>query len=101
MVKPVTIDLGSAVHDEAKRFISENFLVTAQWRAPEMIGHGYYNFKMDILALCVVMWEVLTGHIPFADKSEEWTTNFVWNHSDLHPGCNGLSRQAKALERNL
>ena len=67
-LRPIIIDLGfgKLVHDES--------LVTASgvkgtlfWMAPEMlvIGHPTYSEKSDMYAIGIILWEVLTGKVPY------------------------------------
>jgi serine/threonine protein kinase len=42
---------------------------TPQWMAPEIVKNEGYNEKVDIYSYGVVLWEMLTGEIPFAGQS--------------------------------
>ncbi|CAH9098473.1 unnamed protein product [Cuscuta epithymum] len=39
---------------------------TYRWMAPEVIEHKPYNHKADVFSFGVVLWELLTGEIPYA-----------------------------------
>ncbi|KAL7155562.1 hypothetical protein ABFS83_03G083400 [Erythranthe nasuta] len=39
---------------------------TYRWMAPEVIEHKPYNHKADVFSFGVVLWELLTGKIPYA-----------------------------------
>ncbi|XP_018441113.1 serine/threonine-protein kinase STY8 isoform X1 [Raphanus sativus] len=39
---------------------------TYRWMAPEVIEHKPYSHKADVFSYGIVIWELLTGHIPYA-----------------------------------
>lgn len=39
------------------------------WTAPEILRHEPYNEKADIYSYGIVLWECLTGKIPYEDMS--------------------------------
>ncbi|KAH7430529.1 hypothetical protein KP509_08G002700 [Ceratopteris richardii] len=52
------------------RFQSQSGAMTAEtgtyrWMAPEVISHLPYNHKVDIFSFGVVLWELLTGKLPY------------------------------------
>eukprot|EP00523_Entomoneis_sp_CCMP467_P004699 CAMPEP_0168744872 /NCGR_PEP_ID=MMETSP0724-20121128/14319_1 /TAXON_ID=265536 /ORGANISM="Amphiprora sp., Strain CCMP467" /LENGTH=610 /DNA_ID=CAMNT_0008792553 /DNA_START=30 /DNA_END=1859 /DNA_ORIENTATION=+ len=64
--KPVLIDMGlGKLMEDGNTAMTSDFKGTAQWLAPEMITDHKWNTKTDIYALGVVMWEVLSGKVPF------------------------------------
>ncbi|XP_042032872.1 serine/threonine-protein kinase STY46-like [Salvia splendens] len=39
---------------------------TYRWMAPEVIEHKPYNHKADVFSFGVMLWELLTGKVPYA-----------------------------------
>jgi len=44
---------------------------TRQWMSPEMLQRRAYTRKTDVYSVTVVMWEILTGGIPFDDVNRD------------------------------
>ncbi|XP_072970982.1 serine/threonine-protein kinase STY13 [Typha angustifolia] len=42
---------------------------TYRWMAPEMIQHRPYNQKVDVYSFGIVLWELITGMLPFANMT--------------------------------
>jgi serine/threonine protein kinase len=42
---------------------------TYRWMAPEVIEHKPYSEKADVFSFGVVMWELLTGLVPYSDMT--------------------------------
>jgi len=54
------------------RVVAENGDMTAEtgtyrWMAPEVIEHKPYNQKADVFSFGVILWELLTGMVPYSD----------------------------------
>lgn len=42
---------------------------TYRWMAPEMIQHRPYNQKVDVYSFGIVLWELITGTLPFPNMT--------------------------------
>lgn len=42
---------------------------TYRWMAPEMIQHRAYNHKVDVYSFGIVLWELVTGNVPFQNMT--------------------------------
>jgi len=42
---------------------------TYRWMAPEMIQHRPYNQKVDVYSFGIVLWELVTGMLPFQNMT--------------------------------
>ncbi|KAK6912398.1 Serine-threonine/tyrosine-protein kinase, catalytic domain [Dillenia turbinata] len=42
---------------------------TYRWMAPEMIQHRPYNQKVDVYSFGIVLWELITGSLPFQNMT--------------------------------
>ncbi|PSC75761.1 Tyrosine-kinase isoform SRK1 [Micractinium conductrix] len=42
---------------------------TYRWMAPEVIEHNPYKEKADVFSFGIVLWELLTGRIPYSDMT--------------------------------
>jgi serine/threonine protein kinase len=60
-------DLGWATDNiQMKR---KTFCGTYEYMAPEMLFHGNYDYRFDIWALGVLLYEMVHGHAPFRGDS--------------------------------
>ncbi|XP_010451039.1 PREDICTED: serine/threonine-protein kinase STY17-like [Camelina sativa] len=39
---------------------------TYRWMAPEVIEHKPYDHRADVFSYAIVLWELLTGELPYA-----------------------------------
>ncbi len=44
---------------------------TRQWMAPEMLERKAYTRKADVYSLAVVLWEIITGGVPFSELNRD------------------------------
>lgn len=42
---------------------------TYRWMAPEIIEHKAYDQKADVYSFGIVLWELLTGSVPYQDRT--------------------------------
>mmetsp|Transcript_45337 Transcript_45337/g.72798 ORF Transcript_45337/g.72798 Transcript_45337/m.72798 type:complete len:715 (-) Transcript_45337:2287-4431(-) len=56
---------------------TENAKGTLVWMAPEMIMRAEWSDKIDIYALGIMIWEVLSGEIPYVNESPESVGGFI------------------------
>ena len=42
---------------------------TYRWMAPEIIEHKAYDQKADVYSFGIVIWELLTGNVPYQDRT--------------------------------
>mmetsp|Transcript_6558 Transcript_6558/g.11016 ORF Transcript_6558/g.11016 Transcript_6558/m.11016 type:complete len:742 (+) Transcript_6558:826-3051(+) len=70
-LEPVLIDmgLGQTMNNESKSLVdTDGMKGTVLWMAPEMISDNKWNTKTDIYALGIIMWEIMTGKVPYIDQ---------------------------------
>jgi serine/threonine protein kinase len=42
---------------------------TYRWMAPEVIRHSRYDHRVDLYSFAIVLWEMLSGKLPYGDLS--------------------------------
>lgn len=63
---------------------------TYRWMAPEMIQHRSYNHKVDVYSFGIVLWELITGNLPFQNMTAVQAAFAVVNKGvrpAIPPGC--------------
>jgi serine/threonine protein kinase len=57
---------------------------TYRWMAPEVIEHKPYDRKADVFSFAIVLWELLTGKIPYENltplQAAVGVVQKVWLH---------------------
>lgn len=73
---------------------------TYRWMAPEVIEHRPYDHKADVFSFGIVMWELLTGQLPYSSLTPLQAAVGVVQ-KDLRPLIpkNSHPRLAELLER--
>ncbi|KAG0447580.1 hypothetical protein HPP92_028254 [Vanilla planifolia] len=61
-------DFGSACEEAYSDPLAED-AGTYRWMAPEMIKHKHYGRKVDVYSFGLVLWEMVTGRIPYGDMT--------------------------------
>jgi serine/threonine protein kinase len=56
------------------RLIDKDSVMTAEtgtyrWMAPEVIEHRAYDSKADLFSFGIVVWELLTGKVPYTEHT--------------------------------
>ena len=57
---------------------------TYRWMAPEVIRHGKYDASVDVYSFAIVLWEMLTGQMPYGHLSPVQAASAVV-HNNLRP----------------
>lgn len=71
---------------------------TFHYMAPE-IGKGVYGKEIDIYALGIILFEILTGTVPFEGES---TQEIIMKHLTAEPNLDGVPREFRhVIERAL
>eukprot|EP01111_Echinosteliopsis_oligospora_P005432 TRINITY_DN1875_c0_g2_i3.p1 TRINITY_DN1875_c0_g2~~TRINITY_DN1875_c0_g2_i3.p1 ORF type:complete len:576 (-),score=111.52 TRINITY_DN1875_c0_g2_i3:105-1832(-) len=67
-VKISDFGLSREKHQEGSMTMTLGGICNPRWRPPEITKNlGHYSEKMDVYCFSLVVWEMLTGEIPFAD----------------------------------
>jgi serine/threonine protein kinase len=56
------------------RLVDKDSIMTAEtgtyrWMAPEVIEHKAYDSKADVFSFGIVLWELITGKVPYAEHT--------------------------------
>lgn len=69
---------------------------TFHWMAPEMLDSDSYSYKVDVYAFAIILWEMLTGQVPYQGQDPLKILLNVKNNGMrpvIPPDCNeGLSK---------
>jgi calcium/calmodulin-dependent protein kinase (CaM kinase) II len=79
-------------------------VTSLQYSAPELLKRGFYNEKIDIWSIGIVMFACLTGAFPFdCSNREEMIANIAAGLPDLlrQNSLANLSDEGKVMLRNL
>jgi serine/threonine-protein kinase len=96
-VKIVDFGLASAQQQVESRLTKSGYLVgTPEYMAPEQIGGGEADHRVDIYALGVVLYEMLSGVKPFADETP---VKIFFRH--LEGAFEPLSKHVEGLPRGV
>ncbi|KAL8129705.1 hypothetical protein V2J09_018860 [Rumex salicifolius] len=73
---------------------------TYRWMAPEMIKDKFYGRKVDVYSFGLILWEMVSGSIPYEDMKPIQAAYAVVNKNlrpqipkDCHPGMQALIEQ--------
>ncbi|XP_063684547.1 mitogen-activated protein kinase kinase kinase 10-like isoform X2 [Bolinopsis microptera] len=66
-------DFGMARHMEKTANLSK--MGTFRWMSPEVLRDSQYSQASDVWSFGVVVWEMLTGEVPFS-KFEDWAVQY-------------------------
>ena len=63
---PKVCDFGmSRLIPKEKNNLMSGGVGTAQWEAPEVINNDFYNEKADVYSYGILLWEIMSGDVPF------------------------------------
>jgi serine/threonine protein kinase len=79
---PVLTDFGIAMRDDTTR-VEETTTGTAEYMSPEQIIGGVVDFHSDIYSLGIVLYELVTGDVPF--KGDNYQTIFYQHRNQPVP----------------
>ncbi|XP_078428275.1 protein kinase superfamily protein [Wolffia australiana] len=65
---PKIADFGIACEETRCEALTED-PGTYRWMAPEMIKHKIYGHKVDVYSFGLLLWEMLSGRVPFDDMT--------------------------------
>ncbi|CAM6098684.1 unnamed protein product [Calypogeia fissa] len=57
---------------------------TVKWMAPEVFAHKAYDHKADVYSFGIVIWEIVTGEVPYSGLTPRQAANGVV-HEGLRP----------------
>lgn len=75
--------------------VRDTFCGTPVYQAPEMINRKEHDYSVDIWCLGIIMFEIITGHLPFNSASKELLEESIKKVKINWP--NDIDRAAKDL----
>jgi hypothetical protein len=69
--RPLLIDFGLALHEEGLSRALGTLAGTLMYMAPEQLQGGYIDGRADVYALGMVLYQALTGRLPFASTDAD------------------------------
>jgi len=77
-------DFGLAKNLGTKKGTTNSFCGTADYVAPEIIRGEFYDTSADIWSLGVLIYQMLTGHVPYEEEDREKLYNrIIFEDPDL------------------
>jgi serine/threonine protein kinase len=70
--RPCIVDLGLACHIDDAQALAE-WPGTSAYMAPETLAHQHRDQRDDLYAFCIVVFQMLYGHMPFASDAARRT----------------------------
>ena len=89
---PIIGDLGSLIYFERNKSDEAG---TRDYMAPELLRHQNYEFPVDIWALGVILYALLTGKMPFPPSQKKYERMFLYHV------CNGIYDQNLLNQLNI
>eukprot|EP00250_Pteridium_aquilinum_P015588 c22657_g1_i1 orf=232-1950(-) len=78
------LDFGTSCFESECNSCGDN-LGTYRWMAPEMLSQKPYTRKVDIYSFGIVLWELLTAHLPYEDMGAVQAAFCVINKNTRPP----------------
>lgn len=75
--------------------VRDTFCGTPVYQAPEMLNRKEHDFSVDIWCIGIIMFEIITGHLPFNSASKELLEDSIKKVKINWP--NDIDRAAKDL----
>jgi serine/threonine protein kinase len=70
---------------------------TPHWMAPEMFQEAHYTLKADVYSFAIILWELLTGTVPFKGRDALRVAIAVSQHGERPPLPPGVAQPLAAL----
>jgi serine/threonine protein kinase len=76
------IDFGLARYKNRFKKDNKGKIGTPHWMAPEILRGETYTEASDVYSYGVILWEMLTGNIPFVGRTNQQITGSVGYHQE-------------------